>query len=87
MNLQTPGVLAGLAGRVRGMFNLNDPRWGRGGDDGKDGRQDNNGGPRGPNQGPPDLAALWRDYNRRLGGRFGGGRGRRPDPNGNFQPD
>src|SRR6476661_10654806 len=88
MNLHLPGVLAGLAGRVRGMFNLNDPRWGRG-DDGKDGKdkdgKDNNG--RGPNQGPPDLDELWRDFNRRLGGLFGGGRGRRPEPNGKFPPD
>src|SRR4051812_14967782 len=88
MNLHLPGVLAGLPGRVRGMFNLNDPRWGRGGDDGKDARQDNNNnGGRGPNQGPPDLDELWRDFNRRLGGLFGGGRGRRPEPNGNFPPD
>src|SRR4051812_11220983 len=88
MNLHLPGLLAGLPGRVRGMFNLNDPRWGRGGDDGKDARQDNNNnGGRGPNQGPPDLDELWRDFNRRLGGLFGGGRGRRPEPNGNFPPD
>jgi len=90
MNLHFPRLpWSQLKGRARGMFNLNDPRWGRGGDDGKDGRQDNNnnGGPRGPNQGPPDLDELWRDFNRRLGGLFGGGRGRRPDPNGNFQPD
>lgn len=84
MNLHLPGVLAGLAGRARGMFNLNDPRWGRGGGDDKD----NNGGPpRGPNQGPPDLDELWRDFNRRLGGLFGGGRGRRPEPNGGMPPD
>ena len=80
-----------LAGRLRGMFNLNDPRWGRGGgeDNGKD-RPEGNRPPegRGPNQGPPDLDELWRDFNRRLGGLFGGGRGRRPDgPNGNYQPD
>jgi membrane protease subunit HflK len=60
------------------MFNLNDPRWGRGGEDGKDKPEGNNG--RGPNQGPPDLDELWRDFNRKLGGLFGGGRGRRPDP-------
>lgn len=76
------------------MFNLNDPRWGRGGDDT---RADNNrpdpgqngGPPRGPNQGPPDLDELWRDFNRKLGGLFGGGRGRGSDPGGggNFQPD
>jgi membrane protease subunit HflK len=71
------------------MFNLNDPRWGRGGEDGKDNRPDPQRPDRGPNQGPPDLDELWRDFNRRLGGLFGGGRGRRPEPNGNggFQPD
>ena len=31
------------------------------------------------NDGPPDLDELWRDFNRRLGGLFGGGRGRRPE--------
>ncbi|HYD74457.1 FtsH protease activity modulator HflK [Ramlibacter sp.] len=92
MKLHAPRMLAALSWRLRGMFNLNDPRWGRGngnGDDGKDNRPDPQrpDGPRGPNQGPPDLDELWRDFNRRLGGLFGGGRGRRPDPNGNFQPD
>jgi len=101
------------------MFNLNDPRWGRGddnkpADDARDGQpppanssggngggsgggNGNGGGGRGqgPNQGPPDLDELWRDFNRKLGGLFGGGRGnRRPDVGGNggggggnFQPD
>ena len=48
----------------------------------------------GPNQGPPDLDELWRDFNRKLGGLFGGGRGgdnnNRPTGNGGgngFQPD
>lgn len=36
----------------------------------------------GPNQGPPDLDELWRDFNRKLGGLFGG----RQPPTGN-QPD
>jgi membrane protease subunit HflK len=91
MKLPRPGIVSAFGGRLRGMFNLNDPRWGRGGgDDGKDNRPDPQrpDGPRGPNQGPPDLDELWRDFNRRLSGLFGGGRGRRPpDPNGNFQPD
>ena len=60
------------------MFNLNDPRWGRGGDDKQpeDNRPDpqkpDNGRGQGPNQGPPDLDELWRDFNRKLGGLFGG---------------
>ena len=48
-------------------MSLNDPQWGnRGGDDGK-----SDGGPRRPNQGPPDLEELWRDFNRRLSDLFG----------------
>ena len=49
--------------------------------------------PRGPapNQGPPDLDELWRDFNRKLGGLFGGsggGRGDGPRPGGGsgFKP-
>lgn len=42
---------------------LNDPNWGR------------PGGPRGPNQGPPDLDELWRSFNRRLNDLFGRRRG------------
>jgi hypothetical protein len=33
----------------------------------------------GRNDGPPDLDELWRDFNRKLGGLFGGGRGGRGD--------
>lgn len=47
-------------------MSLNDPQWGNRGNDG---------GKR-PNQGPPDLEELWRDFNRRLSGLFdkkGGG--------------
>jgi membrane protease subunit HflK len=78
------------------MFNLNDPRWGRG-----DEKQSENNKPdpqkpdngRGPDKGPPDLDELWRDFNRKLGGLFGG-KGRRGGGDnggfgggGNFQPD
>ncbi len=74
--------------QIRGMFNLNDPKWGR--SDEKDGGKaeptspsgespqtpppsGNERGPkRGPNQGPPDLDELWRDFNRKLGGLMGG---------------
>lgn len=76
--------------RLRGMFNLNDSRWGRGDepagqeeprpDDQPEQRpaepprqppaEPSRG--RGPNAGPPDLDELWRDFNRKLGGLFGG---------------
>jgi membrane protease subunit HflK len=88
---------AGLKGRIRGMFNLNDPRWGRGDEkqsesNKPDPQRPEGDGNRGPNQGPPDLDELWRDFNRKLGGLFGG-KGRRPGNGGggfgggNFHPD
>jgi membrane protease subunit HflK len=48
------------------MFNLNDPGWGRGGNNGSE-------PPRRPNKGdgPPDLDEVWRDFNNRLGSLFG----------------
>ncbi|HLT27264.1 MAG TPA: FtsH protease activity modulator HflK [Zeimonas sp.] len=54
---------------VRSILSLNDPGWGRGGG-GADQRP-----PQRPNDGPPDLDELWRDFNRRLNGLFrrGGG--------------
>ena len=93
MNLSFRSLnFAGLRGRIRGMFNLNDPRWGRGGEDKNDGQRNNDG--KGPNQGPPDLDELWRDFNRKLGGLFGGRRGGGGNGGfggggngGNFQPD
>ena len=48
------------------------------------------------NDGPPDLDELWRDFNKKLGGLFGGkgsgippqrGNGRDGGGGGNFQPD
>lgn len=49
-----------------------------------------NGRKRGANAGPPDLDELWRDFNRKLGGLFGGSsqppRGNASGPGG-FQPD
>ncbi len=85
-------TLAGLRDRVRGMFNLNDPRWGRGEDknSGDNNRPEGN-RPQGPEKGPPDLDELWRDFNRKLGGLFGGrkggGGGFGGGGGGNFQPD
>jgi membrane protease subunit HflK len=89
MNVQLRSLTwAGLKGRLQGMFNLNDPRWGRGDDKGEGGqRPDPNrpeGNGRGPNQGPPDLDELWRDFNRKLGGLFGGKRRRGGEGGGNF---
>ena len=103
---------AGWPERLRGMFNLNDPRWGRGDDANQQDeprpedqrpadpprpapseppRAQPPSGGRGPNQGPPDLDELWRDFSRKLGGLFGGGGGnRRPGSSGGpggFQPD
>jgi membrane protease subunit HflK len=107
-------TLTALPGRIRqraqGMFNLNDPRWGRDDDkpspdeakpeapreDKEPPRQANRPQGQGPNQGPPDLDELWRDFNRKLGGLFGGnknnpnrgGFGRGNGGNGGgFQPD
>jgi len=101
-----------LWGRFRGMFNLNDGRWGRGDDGGPEGDRPSGNRPdeppgrppqqperprgQGPNQGPPDLDELWRDFNRKLGGLFGGGRGGNNNQppnmggnggNGGFKPD
>ncbi len=117
--------LTSWPGRLRGMFNLNDPRWGRSEDAASDANKPEvakpegetptpqqtpppppqndagRGKSQGPNQGPPDLDELWRDFNRKIGGLFGGGngraggsgRGRMPGGAGNggngggFQPD
>ena len=124
LHLQPPGATAlnGFIRHVRGMFNLNDQKWGRGDDKPSDVSKpdatkpdtpnsdnpppqppvapppaaDNNRRPaRGSNQGPPDLDELWRDFNKKLGGMFGGNRnGGRPGSNnsggaggGGFQPD
>ena len=108
VNLQSPerGVEAGVHGKNRrgwrvllGMFNLNDPRWGRGDDASRGGDKPQNESesgrdtedrpqqkpPRGqgPNQGPPDLDELWRDFNRKLGGLLGGKGGRGGQGGGN----
>lgn len=95
MNFHLPTIRwFALPARVRGMFNLNDPRWGRGDDkpQGSDpSSQDQP--PQAPQQpqrpqgqagGPPDLDELWRDFNQKLGQIFGGkGGGVRPPSGGN----
>ncbi len=71
--------------RKRPMLSINDPRWGRGQGNGDKSR---NNDPKRPQpdrngDGPPDLDEMWRNFNRRLaglfGGKGGGNRGMRPD--------
>ena len=66
-------------------FSLNDPRWGRGSQD--NGQNQNQDGKK-PNDGPPDLDQLWREFNQRLNRLFGnkGGRGD-GGGGGGFNPD
>ncbi len=110
--MQTLATLPGrLKHRAQGMFNLNDSRWGRDEDKSPPGeikpdapesdkppaRPANPPKGQGPNQGPPDLDELWRDFNRKLGGLFGGvkgagkrggfGGGNNNGGGGGFQPD
>lgn len=79
--------------RLLGVFNLNDPRWGRGDDESRDEpvseqRPDPRTRSQKPGGQPPDLDELWRDFNKRLGGIFGGkGSGNKGTGDGNFQPD
>lgn len=86
LHISTPSM-AWLPQRLRGMFNLNDPRWGRSDDKPADTngadrpeakptenpapKPEDRGPRRNPTQGPPDLDELWRDFNRKLGGLFG----------------
>ena len=86
LQLSTPSM-TWLPQRLRGMFNLNDPRWGRSDDKPADTngadrpetkptgdsapKPEDRGPRRNPTQGPPDLDELWRDFNRKLGGLFG----------------
>jgi len=88
MKFQLPTLsLALLPRRLLGMFNLNDPRWGRNDDKpdepargdadrpppaASEPSKNEERKPQGAgNQGPPDLDELWRDFNRKLGGLFG----------------
>ncbi len=65
-------------------MSLNDPRWGgQGGNDGDRGEGNRSGGNRDGNQGPPDLEEVWRDFNQRLSGMFGGKRSRGGGSGGN----
>jgi len=60
-----------LKKRLGLKLSLNDPRWGND----KDGNKQAQEGKK-PGDGPPDLDQLWRDFNQRLNGLFGGNRNR-----------
>jgi len=71
--------------RMTKLLNLNDPGWGRGNaNDPQKPEPTRQEPPRRPNNqdGPPDLDQVWRDFNRKLKGLFGGKGGgpRRPWP-------
>jgi membrane protease subunit HflK len=68
-----------MLSRIRALFSLNDPGWGRSGSSGSDEQRPAQ-RPRGKEDGPPDLDELWRDFNRRLNRLFGKGGGRGEPP-------
>ena len=88
-----------------GMFNLNDSRWGRSDENGSEKPKTDESSPAqdapkpppapegrraGQPSGPPDLDVLWRDFNRKLNGLFGGGTkgpGSNGPGNGGMPPD
>lgn len=84
-------MLASLFQKLGVKFSLNDPHWGRNSQDSK------NQGDKKPNDGPPDLDQMWRDFNQRLSNLFGnkksggGGNGNGGDNGGaggsGFKPD
>ncbi len=80
--------------RLRGVFSLNDGRWGRGEGNGPEQSAElsKENRPQRPSSGPPDLDELWRDFNQKLGrllgqrgGRGHGGQGGSEPPSPNFK--
>lgn len=85
-------MLVSLFKKLGLKFSLNDPQWGRGSQDDNNRQNQNNGGngnKKPPNDGPPDLDQLWRDFNQRisrlLGGKNGGGNSGDGDGGGGFK--
>jgi membrane protease subunit HflK len=66
--------------RISKLFNLNDPGWGRGNQNGSEPPRR----PKGGGDGPPDLDEVWRDFNNRIAALFGrkGNQGGRNDGTG-----
>ena len=83
-SMASPHPARGLWHRLRVLLSLNDPRWGRGDDNNAE--HEDKGEPKRqskpPQDGPPDLDELWRDFNRRLNNLFG----RKDSGNGNDGP-
>ncbi len=77
-------MLEAIGKKLGLKFSLNDPRWGRGSQDNQD--QERQQGGR-PNDGPPDLDQLWRDFNQRLNRLFGGKGGGRGGDGGGLMGD
>lgn len=73
--------------RIIKLFNLNDPGWGRGNNNGSEPPPKR---PQGNGDGPPDLDEVWRDFNNRIGSLFGrkggGGGNNRPGNRGGMTP-
>jgi membrane protease subunit HflK len=66
-------MLAPILKKIGLKFSINDPRWGRGSQD--DNQNQNPQDNKRPQDGPPDLDELWRDFNQRLNRLFGGKKG------------
>jgi membrane protease subunit HflK len=82
-------MLVSLIKKIGVKFSLNDPRWGRGSQN-EDQQPTQDGKKPTPNDGPPDLDQLWRDFNQRLNrlfGKGGKGGGNGGSGGGGFQPD
>ncbi len=77
-------MLVPLFKKIGLKFSLNDPGWGRGSQN-----NDQNQRPDGkkPNDGPPDLDQLWRDFNQRLNRLFGNKNGGGGGSGGSNFPD
>lgn len=77
-------MLGSILKKIGVKLSLNDPQWGR---NSQNDNQQNNDGKK-PNNGPPDLDQLWRDFNQRLnrflGNKGSGGSGGDSNGGGNF---
>ncbi len=84
LNAERDSMLGSLLKKFGLKFSLNDPRWGRGSQDNDQETRQNG---RRPEEGPPDLDQLWRDFNQRLNRLFGGKGGGRGGDGGGMPGD